>query len=60
MQYQKSKIKAFAHLEVIFNQTFNINSVILIEQNEKAQYSSIVTLNSAILKYQCNIKIVQR
>ena len=29
----------------------NINSAILIQQNGKVQYSSSVTLNSAILKY---------
>ena len=51
MQYQKCKNYPFARLEVIFNQTSNINSAVLIEQNEKVQYSSIVTLNSAILKY---------
>ena len=51
MQYQKCKNQPFAHLEVIVNQICNINSPILIEENEKVQYSSSVTLNSAILKY---------
>ena len=37
--------------KVIVNQTCNINSAILLEQNEKVQYSSNVTLNSAISKY---------
>ena len=51
MQYQKCKNWPFAHLEVRVNQNCNINSAKLIDQNEKVKYSSIVTLNSAILKY---------
>ena len=41
--------KLFVQLEV--NRTCGINSAILIGKNKKMQYSSIVTSNTAILKY---------
>ena len=59
--------KLFAQLEVIVNVTYNIISAILIEQDEKVQRSSSVTLNSKIVKpinikecskKYCKIKIV--
>ena len=37
-------------MEVIVNTTCNINGVRLLEQNEKVQHLSAVTLNSAKLK----------
>ena len=37
-------------MEVIVNQICNVDGAIFIEQNEKVQYSSSVTLNSATLK----------
>ena len=42
-------------MEVIVNTTCNINSVRLLEQNEKVRNLSAVTLNSAKLK-QANSK----
>ena len=42
-------------MEVIVNTTCNINGVRLLEQNEKVQHLSAITLNSAKLK-QTNSK----
>ena len=43
-------MQKFVQPRVIVNTTCNINSAILIEQNEKGQHLSSVTLNSTILK----------
>ena len=60
MQYEKCKNLLHVQQEVIVNATCGISSAILIGENGKVQYSSIVTFNGAMLKYYCNVNIVQR
>ena len=45
-------------MEVIVNKNCDINSAIFKEKIEKVQQSSSITLNSTILKQQCNNKTI--